>query len=216
MSAAVIELADRSGLLKAVGEQTYGDQPWCQAVQRAIDPGGGARAHLAVMREPYLTYILAGRKTIESRFSRHQIAPYGHVRNGDVLLFKALGGPVTALALVAGVDYYRLDPELWESLRQRFTAALAAEDEAFWTDRRHARYATLMRIGAVRQLAPISVDKRDRRGWVVLDSHRVHPDQLSLVGEDSYVQASKPSQSADRHLRDGCGASVTTPRLWIE
>ena len=38
--------------------------------------------HLAILLEPYLKFILEGSKTVESRFSRHRIAPYGVVESG--------------------------------------------------------------------------------------------------------------------------------------
>ena len=39
----------------------------------------------AAFWEPYLDLILTGQKTVESRFSRRRIAPYGCVAAGDVL-----------------------------------------------------------------------------------------------------------------------------------
>ena len=173
-----------TGLIDAVQTQIAGDERWEAVLARTTDANEAARAHLAVMQEPYLGYILEGRKTVESRFSRHRVAPYQRVRSGDALLFKAVAGPVIAIAQVADVDYYVLDPTVWAQVRGRFTAALAVEDETFWEERGHARFATLMRLRAVRSLSPIVVDKRDRRGWVVLDGRApdLHPDQLGLFG----------------------------------
>ena len=47
--------------------------------------------HLAVFLEPYLRYILEGKKTVESRFSGRRIAPYGNVQCDDVILLKRSG-----------------------------------------------------------------------------------------------------------------------------
>src|SRR6266540_3860586 len=46
------------------------------------------RVHLAVMVEPYLSYILQGRKSIESRFSKNAIAPYLQIGPDDLVLLK--------------------------------------------------------------------------------------------------------------------------------
>lgn len=142
----------------------------------------GGRVHLAVMREPWLSDVLAGRKTIESRFARAVVPPYGVVGVDDLLLFKRAAGPVCATARVAHVAFHDLAREGVEGIRERFSAALCADD-AFWADRRDARYATLMHLDDVRPVPDLHVDKRDRRGWVVLDDvPPVHADQLQLAG----------------------------------
>jgi hypothetical protein len=182
MSEEIHNFDDYGALLATVYRRVQEEQVFAQALLQTLDGADGARAHLAVMHEPYLSYILHGRKTIESRFSRRQVAPYGQVRAGDVVLLKALGGAVSGLAIVGDVDYYVLDPQLWGVLRERFAAALAAEDDDFWEQRRDARFATLMRVRQARAIEPVWVGKRDRRGWVVLDprSSLIHPDQLEL------------------------------------
>ena len=63
--------------------------------------------HLAILVEPYLQFILEGRKTVESRFSVRRGAPYGTVQRGDVVVLKRSGGPVVGLAQVAHVWFYR-------------------------------------------------------------------------------------------------------------
>jgi hypothetical protein len=145
------------------------------------------RAHLAVMHEPYLSYVLAGRKSVESRFSRHRVAPFDQVGVGDLLLLKSLSGPVAGVARVAHVDSYVLDPASWASIRERFSTALCAEDDEFWADRRDARYATLMRLAGAVAIEPLALEKRDRRPWVVLVPRaraEVHRNQMPLVPDD--------------------------------
>ena len=55
--------------------------------------------------------------------------------------------------------------------------ACCAEDPAFWEAREDASFETLMRIKHVQAINPIKFDKRDRRGWVVLQSA---PQELKL------------------------------------
>lgn len=124
--------------------------------------------HLAVLVEPYLQFILDGRKTVESRFSIRRRAPYQRVQRGDVVLLKRSSGPIVGLCQITDAWFYQLDPGSWETMRKAFTEALCAQDPAFWETRRHASFATLMRLQHVRSIAPMTCAKRDRRGWVIL------------------------------------------------
>jgi len=181
-----VSLGDTPALLGAVRTRLRNRPGWDAALDRVIDPASPERAHLAVMHEPYLSYVLAGRKSVESRFSRHRVAPFDQVGLGDLLLLKSQSGPVTGVARVAHVDSYRLDPVIWASIRNRFSAALCVTDERFWVERREARYATLMRLAAALAVEPLVLEKRDRRPWVVLvprATTEVHRDQLALVPE---------------------------------
>lgn len=122
--------------------------------------------HLAVMVEPFLSYLLNGRKTIESRFSKNAIAPYRKVAIGDLVLLKA--GPVVGAFTVSSVDFVVLHGDNLAQLRQEHAVAICAEDDAFWSVRSNKRYATLTGVSDVRKLPPVTVPKRDMRGWVVL------------------------------------------------
>jgi hypothetical protein len=128
------------------------------------------------MVEPFLTFLLEGTKTVESRFSANRCAPYDRVEKGDVILLKKSGGPVVGLCMVTYRWFYRLDASSWQTIRNEFTQALCAQDPHFWQDRCRASYATLMRVRHVRTITPINFEKRDRRGWVVLrDSYAEQP-----------------------------------------
>jgi hypothetical protein len=127
-----------------------------------------AGLHLGIFVEPYLTLVLEGRKTIESRFGVQRCAPHGRVSAGDLLLLKASGGPVVGICRIEETWFFDLRVTTLSSLRDRFARPLCAEDGAFWQARSHATLATLMRLKNVRPLSPIPVEKRDRRGWVTL------------------------------------------------
>src|SRR4051794_13550693 len=66
----------------------------------------GVRGHLAILFEPFVSKILDGTKTIESRFHRVRCAPFGQVRDGDILFLKVTSGPLVALAIVTDVMYF--------------------------------------------------------------------------------------------------------------
>ena len=138
--------------------------------------------HLAVLLEPYLRFILDGRKTVESRFSRNRIAPYKMVEPGDVILLKKSSARgISGLCIVRKVWFYQIVPDTWKDIRENFSDALCAIGPEFWEKRRSARYATLMRISDVQSLPFLEITKRDRRGWVTL-CHRYRPTRDGYEG----------------------------------
>ena len=125
--------------------------------------------HLAVLVEPFLTYVLDGTKTIESRFSLRRCAPYEKVREGDLVFLKAASGPVVGICLVGQTWHYELDDTRRADIQARFAKPMRAEATAFWKSRKGASFATLMEIREARTLpSPMRCPKRDRRGWVIL------------------------------------------------
>jgi hypothetical protein len=150
-----------SELLPELGRCLADDREWSEYLADA------AGVHLAVLVEPFLTYLLDGRKTVESRFGKTRSAPYCQVASGDVVLLKRTGGPVVGLLRVKLAHFEVLDGERsWRRVRA-FEHALCA-DRAFWEERREKRYATLLHVAAVREIRPVPVAKADRRPWVVL------------------------------------------------
>ena len=124
--------------------------------------------HLAIFVEPYLQYIIEGKKTVESRFSVNRIAPFKRIFQGDLILLKRSGGPVVGFCLVKKVWFYQIKPSTWNEIRNNFESALCAQDPQFWKSKKHASYATLIKLGEFNSFSPIKFRKRDRRGWVVL------------------------------------------------
>ncbi|MBN8490329.1 MAG: hypothetical protein J0M00_02715 [Burkholderiales bacterium] len=138
------------------------DEPaWLERVS------GAPHLHLAVLVEPYLGYLLTRRKTIESRFSITRVAPFETVERGDVVLLKRSGGPVVGLALVGRTEFVHLAPNTWAYVKS-FSREICADAE-FWESRRAKRYATLMQVDDITDVEPFTIDKGDRRAWVVLD-----------------------------------------------
>jgi hypothetical protein len=127
--------------------------------------------HLAILREPYLSRILMGVKTIESRFLRMRTAPYGRVAVDDRLLLKRSGGPIAATARVAKVALYdNLTPARVAALIDQYAAGLCLDDDVLDRAQR-SRYAVLIWLSDVTPIEhPPLLNKRDRRAWVVLES----------------------------------------------
>ena len=132
--------------------------------------------HIAVMLDPFLGYVLDGTKTIESRFSKHLIAPYQRVAVGDLVFLKA--GPIVAVFRASSVECFDLNDTERVRVRQCYSDQICADD-AFWEARSDRNYATLIGISHVHRLTPIAIPKHDRRGWLVLREPSVMG-QLSL------------------------------------
>lgn len=141
------------------------DPQWLRLLEEA--PG----IHLAILVEPFLTYVLDGRKTIESRFSLNKTPPFERVSAGDVVLLKRSSGPVVGVVNVKRTEFITLDVKTWPRIRALSDDLCA--DETFWDARADKRYATLLHVGVVKALEPMWIEKSDRRPWVVLrDPHQ--------------------------------------------
>jgi ASC-1-like (ASCH) protein len=137
---------------------------WMQHLRQKTFPN----VHLAIFRDPYLQFIVEGRKTIETRFSRVACAPYHKVASGDIVLLKKAGRPVSNICVVKKTWFYVLQPGSLKFIREKFGESICPAGDSFWEDRKRAVYATLMLIDRVTPLQSLTVDKRDRRGWVVV------------------------------------------------
>jgi hypothetical protein len=147
--------------------QVDGHHFWLSYLSDAARPTSRVGIHIAIFVEPFLSMVLSGEKTIESRFSRKRCAPYGVIGDGDVILLKEVAGPICGIALARRTWCHDLISIPIGRIRDRFGAGIRA-DEAFWASRADALYATLIELDAVASIAPVSCDKRDRRGWVSL------------------------------------------------
>ena len=140
---------------------------WRQQIDEMLNGrSDGPTLHIAVMVEPYMSAILAGTKTIESRFSVNRCAPYLGVRQHDIILFKRSAGPVSAISSVEAVNYYELSPAVMGRLRDDYSTQLCAIDDEFWRSRSTKQFATLIVIKDTLAVDPFPIFKRDRRGWV--------------------------------------------------
>jgi hypothetical protein len=153
-------------------EHVEGHRFWLTYLSDARQPKSKVGIHVAIFSEPFLSMVLSGEKTIESRFSRNRRAPYGEVDGGDIILVKEVAGPICGITLARRTWFYCLAVEPIDRIRARFGAGIGGDD-AFWVSRADARYATLIELDAAAAVAPVSCVKRDRRGWVSLRSRQM-------------------------------------------
>ena len=127
------------------------------------------RSHLVVLRPPYLEKILAGRKRIESRFTRSRRAPFGSISVGDRLFLKVSSGPVCAKATVKKVlEFENLSPGKIKQLKAKYNSLILGGED-YWAEKRGSRYGVLVWLEGVEGIEPVRIAKRDWRAWVVLD-----------------------------------------------
>jgi hypothetical protein len=119
--------------------------------------------HIAVMSEPFLSYVFNGKKTVESRFSLHAIAPYQKVAPNDVVLMKA--GSLVGGFRVEWVRHFDLDSTPIDTIITTYGDAICG-NKAFWKQKASKRYVTLLGIGTVDTFLPFEIAKSDRRAWV--------------------------------------------------
>lgn len=155
-------------VLADIQGQVKDDKYWHHRLQRVTQGNSDlASIHLGIFIEPFLGFILDGRKTIESRFSVNRQAPFGIARKNDIILLKESGGPIVAICRVEYAWHYHLDEQSWSEIKL-MSQALCIQDPLFWQQKAHASYATLLKIDNVRSVTAIPFPKRDRRGWMVL------------------------------------------------
>lgn len=123
--------------------------------------------HLGIFTEPYLTLMLEGKKTIESRFSKNRIAPYEKVDKGDVVIVKKSGGKVVAYFIVEDVMFFDLNKTPIGDIKEKYGSKLLVTDE-FWALKQNSNYATLINIGELVNLKPFSVKKKGMQTWIKL------------------------------------------------
>lgn len=126
-----------------------------------------AKKHLAIFSQPIIKQIFKGKKTVETRFSKKRIAPFGAVSIGDIVYIKPPGEEVVGQFSVKKVIFFDgLDKNDWQFIKKQFGK------QAFLPDgHQDARFATIILMDNIEQFItnPLKVEKKDLRGWMVLD-----------------------------------------------
>jgi hypothetical protein len=171
----------------------------------------GSKRHIAVVAEPYLEKILSGTKTIDSRISTRAIAPFATIGPQDTIFLKAQTGPVVGRAIVKAVSFLNVrDIESLTAELRPFCDEIQFEP-SFLKMKRDARFCTLIRLDDVQRVYPFPVQKRDRRGWVVLRSPGSNVDPST----PAELQTGSPISSTERRRRARLAAArdlATTPK----
>lgn len=123
--------------------------------------------HLGIFKEPYLTYMLAGRKTIESRFSKKKILPYDQISKEDIVIVKKSSGNVMAYFTIKKLLFFDLSKTSIDEIRISYNSQLCVDDN-FWIIKKNSNYATLIFIDKIVKLKPFHIDKKGMQTWIKL------------------------------------------------
>lgn len=132
--------------------------------------------HLAIVNKKFADAILNGRKSIETRFSKHNIPPFGRVSVGDIVYLKISGGEIVGQYRVKKVFYYQgITPTDFDKIFVEFGKFILSgdksQDQQYMEEKRGSMFGTLIFIGESERFitSPIKVKKGDQRGWMILD-----------------------------------------------
>ncbi len=121
--------------------------------------------HLGIFSEPYLTYMLNGKKTIESRFSKNKIIPYNKISKDDIVVIKKSSGNVLAYFTIKNVLFFDLTLTTIEEIKSKYSKELCV-DENFWISKKDSHYATLIFIDNIFKLTPFHICKKGMQTWI--------------------------------------------------
>lgn len=134
------------------------------------------RRHLAIFSLQVAQEIIAGRKTVETRFSLKRISPFGEISSGDIVYIKPPGKPILGQFLVKKVILFEnLNKDDWDLIKNYYGEKLSLGsievDQKYFKEKAEAKYGTVIFIDQVEQFItePITYKKNDKRAWVVLD-----------------------------------------------
>ena len=129
--------------------------------------------HLAIMRNPWMKYLINGTKTIESRISQRKIIPWRKVVVGDWIYFRLAGDSmVNHRAQVKQVKYYS-GFQIFDKLRE-YQHEIGI-DENYIQSKQKCQYLTLIWLSKVEELGIncFPFVKKDQRAWVLIEEAKI-------------------------------------------
>ncbi len=126
--------------------------------------------HLAIFSEPFLSLLLSGKKTIESRFSLNKNGPFEKVCSGDIVFVKKTGGPILGYFYVSKVLFFnKPNSQVFKSIKEKYHVGICSNaDQTFWEQRKNVNYVSLMYVSNLNKIQPFIINKKDRTAWVVI------------------------------------------------
>jgi len=123
--------------------------------------------HLGIFSEPYLTYMLEGKKMIESRFSKNKRLPYKQISKDDIVIVKKSSGNILAYFTIKKVLFFDLSKTSIMEIKAKYNNELCVNDE-FWISKKDCNYATLIFIDKLIRLKAFHINKKGMQTWIKL------------------------------------------------
>jgi len=163
--------------------------------------------HVAILKPKYLRMILAGSKTVESRFTKTDRPPFHGVTTGELIHLKESGGPFVAVAQAGRVWSKRAESE--QELRHVFDhfAERVGVDASYWPAVRGRQFVTMVELKGVERCdAAPRYNTRNMWAWYTLDN-AASPVRLLTVSDGGL---------RNRYLRVPRQAGLTRGPLRLE
>lgn len=125
-----------------------------------------SKLHLGVFSEPYLTYMLNGTKTIESRFSKNKVMPYNRINKDDIVIVKSSGGGVVAYFTIKEVLFFDLEEVSISYIKEKYKKELCVDD-IFCDLKKDSKYATLIFIKDIFKVETFKINKKGMNTWLI-------------------------------------------------
>ncbi len=124
--------------------------------------------HLGIFSEPCLSFMLNGKKTIESRISKNRIAPYQRISQDDIVVIKKSGGGLVAYFTIKNIIFFDLNEISINVIKEKYNKELCVSNE-FWEQKKDSSYATLIFIDKLVKLESFKINKKGMQTWIVLN-----------------------------------------------
>ena len=131
-----------------------------------------AACHLAILKKPYLDWILTGKKTIEARLTKTKREPFNSISPRDKIFLKLSSGPVCATAVVEKVKFFEnLSADRILNIKQKYNHQILGDDK-YWQSRINSSFAVLIWLKDIHPIEPVMIDKKDWLAWVILTNKK--------------------------------------------
>ncbi len=124
--------------------------------------------HLGIFTEPYLSLMLNGKKTIESRFSKRKMLPYDKITKDDIVIIKKSSGNVVGYFTIKDIKFFDLNTTDIADIKKLYNKELCVS-ENFWLEKQNSNYATLIFIKEIHLLKPFKINKKGMSTWLRLN-----------------------------------------------
>lgn len=123
--------------------------------------------HLTIFSGPYFDYIMEGKKTIESRFSKNKGLPYQRVKENDIIIVKQSSGPVIGYFYAGDCLFFDFKKDSIEEVFANYRSPLCIDDE-FIENKQDSNYATLIKVKSYNRVKPFKINKKGMSTWLIL------------------------------------------------
>jgi ASC-1-like (ASCH) protein len=121
--------------------------------------------HVAIMKKSWglVPKIYSGKKKIESRWYKNKSAPWGKIKNGDVVYFKNSGEPVSVKTKVEKViSFSGLTPQKVRDILNKYGKEDGIEKDKipdFFKLFKDKKYCLLIFLNNPKQIEPFEINK---------------------------------------------------------